>query len=467
MAIGDTPDDSTPSEAADRVREAGTTIEGGEMPLPFYNDQDIFDLELERIFGESWIFVGHESEIPDEGDYARRHIANDTFIFVRDEDGGIKLFLDSCRHRGTQLCRADKGNTSHFRCPYHGWTYDNSGELVGVPYKHMGFEEMDKDDYALLEAPRVDTYAGLVFASLAEEGQSLDEYLGGLKWYLDIVFKLPDGGMEVIGEPHRWVIESNWKVISDNLVGQDSYHHESTHRSASEALGGAETINEPGAAEERGGEQPHKHVRVSNGQIGVRGGLIEDRDVFFNYPEEVREFLTQEGLSETQYNLARGSMGNAGSVFPNFIWIYLGDAVDSPNKDAGPYLTLRKFRPISPNQTEMVSWGLAPKQAPESVKERMYELYVANFGPSGNFEQDDATIWEGITAMSDSQLVKKQDLNGRYVMGMEGMSHTPVDYEWPGPGAAADTDYEAGGLRYFHETWYHSMLNGIPPASED
>ena len=109
-------------------------IAAGDIPALIYNDRDVFELERERIFGAAWLFLAHEAEIPAAGDYVVRRIVDDSFIVIRDEHGRIRVHFNMCLHRGMQLCRAERGNASHFRCPYHGWSYSNAGELVGVPF---------------------------------------------------------------------------------------------------------------------------------------------------------------------------------------------------------------------------------------------------------------------------------------------------------------------------------------------
>jgi phenylpropionate dioxygenase-like ring-hydroxylating dioxygenase large terminal subunit len=102
------------------VPEVFAAVRRGMVPAYIYNDPDIFELERERIFSRAWIFVGHESEIPQPGDYVVRRILEDSFILTRDEGGHVRAHFNMCLHRGMQVCRAEMGNTSHFRCPYHG-----------------------------------------------------------------------------------------------------------------------------------------------------------------------------------------------------------------------------------------------------------------------------------------------------------------------------------------------------------
>src|SRR5918993_3387893 len=118
-----------------------------------YFDPEVHDAELQRVFRRSWLFVAHESEIPSPGDYVTRVLGVDPVIVVRDEDGTVQVLLNSCRHRGTPLCRAAMGNSSHFRCSYHGWTYANTGQLRGVTFQVDVYgKDFDKSRFSLYRA---------------------------------------------------------------------------------------------------------------------------------------------------------------------------------------------------------------------------------------------------------------------------------------------------------------------------
>src|SRR5712691_9520414 len=179
------------------------------FPATVFNDPEIPHLEQERIFGRSCVYLGHDSEIAKPGDYAGRYIADNPFILVRDEDGEIRALFNSCRHRGMQVCRAEKGNASHFRCPYHGWTYRNTGQLVGVPAGGEAYgDALDKSKWGLRPLPRLEVFQGMIFGCLDESAPSLDDYLGDMKWYLELMTSRTDGGLEVIGAPQRWIVDA-------------------------------------------------------------------------------------------------------------------------------------------------------------------------------------------------------------------------------------------------------------------
>jgi phenylpropionate dioxygenase-like ring-hydroxylating dioxygenase large terminal subunit len=209
-----------------------TLEEEGKLLSKVYNEPSIFDLEVKRIFSKTWIFLAHESEIPWSGDYVLRRIVDDSFIVTRDEDGEIHVLFNMCRHRGMQLCRSDAGNSSHFRCPYHGYTYQNTGKLNGVPFQKEAYgpEGLDKDEWAMTPAPRMGIYEGMIFASLDPNVPPLEEYIGDMGWYLDFYLKKSPAGLEVVGAPQRWIMPADWKLAAENFIG-DGYHTQSTHMS--------------------------------------------------------------------------------------------------------------------------------------------------------------------------------------------------------------------------------------------
>src|SRR5262245_13856868 len=111
--------DRSTTDLDELVRDAD-----GQVSRRIFNDPSIFALEQERIFARSWLFLGHETEIPNPGDFVTRRMGDDLVIVVRGKDRHVRAFLNSCRHRGMQVCRADQGNAATFTCPYHHWTYD-------------------------------------------------------------------------------------------------------------------------------------------------------------------------------------------------------------------------------------------------------------------------------------------------------------------------------------------------------
>ncbi|WP_150117951.1 Rieske 2Fe-2S domain-containing protein, partial [Meiothermus taiwanensis] len=199
-------------------------IEDGLVPAWIFNDPELFELEQQKIFSRSWVYMAHESEIPQAGDYVLRYVANNPYIVVRGEDGAVRALLDMCRHRGMRVCRAELGNASHFRCPFHGWTYRNDGRLVGVPAEREAFGPgFDKAEWGLRPIPRLEVFDGMIFGNLDPQAPPLEEWLGEIRWYLELVTKRSPAGLEVLGPPQRWVVNTDWKLALETFLS-DSYH---------------------------------------------------------------------------------------------------------------------------------------------------------------------------------------------------------------------------------------------------
>jgi phenylpropionate dioxygenase-like ring-hydroxylating dioxygenase large terminal subunit len=197
-----------------------------------YRDAELFQRELEQIWYRVWVYVGHESEVPAPGDFVRRQIGLQPVIMVRGADGKVRIFYNRCRHRGNLLCLADKGNTGQFVCPYHGWSYANSGELLEPTFDEGYDYHLKREQFGLTPLPRQDNYRGLVFASVAEEGQSLKQHLGAITEFLDLFMDLsPEGEIALDAGVQKVSYRGNWKYMPENSMEGD-YHGPFIHRVA-------------------------------------------------------------------------------------------------------------------------------------------------------------------------------------------------------------------------------------------
>src|SRR4029077_5515235 len=144
-----------------------------------FSDQQIYEAELEHIFARCWLFIAPATQLQSAGAFFQTFIGEDRVIVVRDKEGGVQVLLNTCRHRGNAVCRAEEGHATSFMCTYHGWTYDLQGRLVGVPgFKDYYHEDLKREEWGLVSAPKVATYRGFIFATLAPEAPALNDYLG-------------------------------------------------------------------------------------------------------------------------------------------------------------------------------------------------------------------------------------------------------------------------------------------------
>lgn len=201
-----------------------------------YTDPELFAAEQARVFRTTWLYVAHESQLSQPGDYVTTYAGTQPVIVTRDGDSGeVHVLLNRCRHRGASVCQAERGNSSFFRCAYHGWTYSNDGSLRGMTYP-AGYSGMDPATLGLVRLPRVASFAGFIFASLAADGPPLEEHLGHAAPYLSLVSEQGPKGIRLSAGAHNVGYDGNWKLQVENTI--DNYHFGFVHRSFLDVLAG-------------------------------------------------------------------------------------------------------------------------------------------------------------------------------------------------------------------------------------
>jgi phenylpropionate dioxygenase-like ring-hydroxylating dioxygenase large terminal subunit len=204
-------------------------IEPTRVHSRLYYDPAIFQEELEKIWYTTWVYVGHTSEVPNRNDYVTKFIGPTPVLMVRDRQGEIRLLLNKCPHRGNQLCAYKAGNRTSFTCPYHSWTFSNSGDLMGYALPD-GYEGASKAGVGLGKVPRIAIYRGFIFGSFAENGPSLEEHLGGARAALDqLLDNSPTGELELTAGFLQHKAKANWKFMLENET--DGYHPGFVHSS--------------------------------------------------------------------------------------------------------------------------------------------------------------------------------------------------------------------------------------------
>jgi fatty-acyl-CoA synthase len=372
-------------------------IEADRVHGSLYTDPEVFARELERIWYRTWVFVGHESEVPEPGDYVRKSIGPQPLIMSRDRSGQIHLLLNRCAHRANLVCDAERGNSSAFRCPYHGWAFSNDGRLLGYPFNSGYGGTALKSELGLGRVPRVAEYRGFVFGSFATEGPSLEEHLGAAAEAIDRLCRLsPQEEVEVTAGWVKHRVKANWKMLLENET--DGYHPKFVHASifsvADSGIGDLYGERSTAVARDLGRGHTENDLRPEFRRIGeplAWFGTSADR-----FPEYVKTMRATYGLRAEQI-LVDGSPHVM--VFPN---LFIAE------------IQLFVLQPLAVDQTVQHVTAVQLKGAPD-INRRLLQQTIGSVGPAGLLLADDSEMYErnqrGAAALEPQWLVLKRGLH--------------------------------------------------------
>ena len=355
----------------------GALIEPTRVHSRLYCDPAVFEAELETIWHKVWVYVGHESEAPGPGDFVRRQIGTHPVVMIRGADGRIRVLYNRCRHRGNLVCHKEKGSAETITCPYHGWSYASDGALIGPTFKD-GYADFPKDALGLTPLPRQGAYRGLVFASVAQDGITLDEHLGPAKHYIDLFMdQSPIGEIDIDTGVQKLRYQGNWKMLPENSMEGD-YHGMFIHRIAFELHGRRTGLDMASLMSKS----------VPDVIIGLPGGhMVEDysgatmgapktppppwrlkyvADMEARYGKERARILTTT-IAPLMY------------VFPNLLHVMTH---------------IRRVQPVSVNETFVYYQPMRLKGAPDELNEARLREHEFGFGPAGFISPDDIEIME-------------------------------------------------------------------------
>jgi len=362
-----------------------------------YTDPEIFADEMAKIFYSTWVYVGHESEVPEPNDYVVKPFGPQSVILSRAKDGSIHLLQNRCAHRANLVCEAPKGNATAFRCQYHGWTYASNGDLLGFPYK-KGYEGIaDKSKLGLGRVPRVESYQGFVFGCFNEDAPTLKEHLGDAAGEIDRLARLsPTGKIKLTAGWLKHKVKANWKMLLENET--DGYHpqfvHSSVFVSAESGIGALYSDNADAVSRDLGNGHTENDLRPEFRRLGkVMGWFGTTEDKVPNYVAKMRA-LHGEKADEI---LIEGSPHVM--IFPN---LFIAE------------IQIFVIQPLAVDETVQYVTAIQLDDG-EEMNRRLLQQTIGSVGPAGFLLADDSEMYErnqrGVQARNPEWLVVNRGAN--------------------------------------------------------
>lgn len=407
-----------------------------------YTDPDVFEVEMERLWGRAWVYVCHESQIAEPGNYLTTTVGTRPVIATRDHEGKVNVLHNRCLHKGAKVCARAAGKSSVLRCPYHGWSYDLDGRLNTIPHE-IGYEGTSvapgNPAFGLQPLARVQSYEGFVFAQLNDSGVSLEAFLGDTRRTIDNVLdRSPEGKVSVAGRGLPYLHDCNWKMFVENL--NDAVHPMVAHGSVGAACRRYMDVHQPPEppAEaqiifpfassyeffDRMGVTalPHGHSYMG-GQMSIHSDYSDIPGYFDSLVRRHGEVRTKEILAQNRHNT---------TIYPSFT---IKDAIQA----------MRIVRPISAGQTLIETYHLRLEGAPDALLHRTITYSRLINSPASMVGPDD---WDCYTRMQEA--LQDSEHDWVYLARFLGQE-TPAD---AGVRAAGTSDLSA---RNQFEAWVAYM----------
>ena len=413
-----------------------------------FTDEELFELEMKYIFEGNWIYLAHETQIPNVNDYLTLHIGRQPVVITRSKDGELNALMNTCTHRGATLCRHKQGNKSTFTCPFHGWTFNNKGKLLKVKDQvdDAGYPETFNCDgsHNLVKIGAFENYRGFLFGSINPDVIPLTEYLGETTKIIDMIVDQAPEGLEVLRGASTYYYDGNWKVQAEN--GADGYHVTATHWNYAATIhhrksGGKDSIKamDAGAwAKKGGGSYGFEHGHLL---LWTNWDNPEDRPNWDKRDEWAKQFgdETADWMVKRSRNLC---------LYPN---VYLMDQFSSQ---------IRVFRPISVNRTEVTIYCIAP--VGESAQARAHRLrqYEDFFNATGMATPDDLEEFRACQEGFAARAVKWNEMNRGATHWISGPDDT-ANLIGLKPKLSGIKTEDEGLYVVQHEAWLERMKQAI------
>jgi p-cumate 2,3-dioxygenase subunit alpha len=357
-----------------------------------FRNAEVFEAEKQLIFSRCWLYLGHETELRNKGDFLSRTVAGRDLIFIRSRDGVIGAFFNTCTHRGARVCRDQRGNAKSFACPYHGWVFNTAGKLQSMNATGGFPADINADGALNLRAvPRLENYRGFYFVNYDAGAVTLADYLSGAKSFLDLMCDQGEGEIEVLPGEHAYGINANYKFMCENSY--DGYHLLPTHISYLEFLDDQSKLSGKESAVSQLVNQYEKAGRgmgLGHGHGGLESWVASGRPVAQWIPawgpEVKHEIDVTRGRLEVRFGKERaGLIADVQKnmvIFPNLVI----------NDNVG--FTIRVIEPMSPSSMRINAWAVAPVKESAQIRALRLDNFVSFLGPAGFGSADDVEMLE-------------------------------------------------------------------------
>ncbi len=441
------------AEALDVLFEEDSELQRYRLDRSAFTDERLFELEMKHIFEGNWVYLAHESQIPNANDYLTVQVGRQPVVITRSKDGKLNGLINACTHRGAVLCRNKKGNKASFTCPFHGWTFSNAGRLLKVKDQSAdagypsSFNCEGSHDLKALGA--FENYRGFLFGSINPNVVPLAEHLGEAAKIIDMIVDQSPDGMEVLRGTSSYTYDGNWKLQAEN--GADGYHVSAVHwnyvattsrRTLDGKVDSVKAMNVGKWAQQGGGSYAFENGHIL---LWTNWKNPEDRPLFQKRAEWVEAF--GEARADWMLRKSRNLC-----IYPN---LYLMDQMSSQ---------IRVVRPISVNKSETTIFCIAPKGEPAEARERRLRQYEDFFNATGMATPDDLEEFRACQQGYGASAVRWNDMSRGATHWVRGPDET-ADLIGLKPKLSCLKTEDEGLYIGQHEYWLQAMKQAIAAES--
>ncbi|MFM0374536.1 Rieske 2Fe-2S domain-containing protein [Paraburkholderia aspalathi] len=415
-----------------------------------FTNADLFELEMKHIFESNWVYLAHESQVADNNDYYTTWIGRQPIVITRDKNGELHAVINACAHKGAMLCRKKHGNKGTFTCPFHGWSFANTGKLLkvkDVKTTEYPVQFNTNGSHDLKKVARFQSYRGFLFGSLNADAMPLEDYLGETKVIIDQIVDQAANGLEVLRGNSSYIYDGNWKMQMEN--GCDGYHVSTVHWNYAATMDrrkveGTKAVDANSWSKSVAGVYGFDHGHI----LLWTQTMNPDVRPVYQYREEIKA-----RVGEVKADFIVNQTRNL-CLYPN---VFLMDQFSTQ---------IRVIRPLSVDKTEVTIFCFAPKgesAADRATRIRQYEDFfnVTGMGTADDLEEFRACQagYAGTTAMWN-------DLSRGAPLWIEGPDANAKSMGMK-PLISGERSEDEGLFVCQHEYWVQVMRDALKKEQEE